>query len=206
MTLANSISILRGATWLDARWMHALRNWGGYSTVVFARLKALAPYALIELVLPGGSVMALLLWLYRRRKNGVAFGEFPVRLPPHSEGSKPTTWGSESVQSAELVPVKIAKIGQIELTRAAFAHARRAFTRRTASSKASRMPGICLSGRCSSKTDGHAIGARRVLTINGFGDGKNAARRSIKDPVPIDSCGRHAKRTEYRIIENFRAF
>src|SRR6202034_3587765 len=40
----------------------------------FVRLKALAPYALIELVLPGGSVMALLLWLYRRRKNGVGFG------------------------------------------------------------------------------------------------------------------------------------
>src|ERR1700676_3920383 len=155
MTLANSISILRGATWLDARWVDALRNRGGDSAAVFARLKALAPYALMELVLPGGSVMALLLWLYRRRKNGVGFGEFPVRLPPHSEGSKPTTWRSESVQGAELVPVKIAKIGQIELTRAAFAHARRTFTGRTASSKASRMPGFCLSGRCSSKTDGH---------------------------------------------------
>jgi hypothetical protein len=32
------------------------------------------------LVLPGGSVMALLLWLYRRRKNGVRFGRFSVRL------------------------------------------------------------------------------------------------------------------------------
>jgi len=206
MTLANSISILRGATRPDARWTHALRNWGGYSAAVIARLKALAPYALIELVLPGGSVMALLLWLYRRRKNGVGFGEVSVRPPPHGEGSKPTTWRSESVQGAELVPVKIAKISQIELTRAAFAHARRAFARRTAGSKASRMPGICLSGRCSGKTDGHAIGARRVLAINGFGDGENAARRSIKDPVPIDSCGRHAKRTEYRIIESFRAF
>lgn len=36
---------------------------------VAARLKALAPYALIELIMPGGSVMALLLWLYRRRKS-----------------------------------------------------------------------------------------------------------------------------------------
>jgi hypothetical protein len=41
---------------------------------VVAKLKVLAPYAAIELVLPGGSVMALLLWLYRRRKNGVGFG------------------------------------------------------------------------------------------------------------------------------------
>ena len=125
--------------------------------------------------------------------------------PAWRGGSKPGTWRSESVQSAELVPVEIAKIGQIELTRAAFAHARRAFTRRAASSKASRMPGICLSGRCSGKTDRHAIGARRGLAINGFCDGENAARRSIKDPVPIDFCGRHAKRTQYGIIESFRA-
>jgi hypothetical protein len=33
------------------------------------KLRELAPYALLELVLPGGSVMALLLWLYRRQRN-----------------------------------------------------------------------------------------------------------------------------------------
>jgi hypothetical protein len=66
MTLANSMSILKG--------------WGGYATAVILRLKTLAPYALIELILPGGSVMALLLWLYRRRKDGVGFGPFPERL------------------------------------------------------------------------------------------------------------------------------
>jgi hypothetical protein len=74
MTSANSISILKGATWRNARWTLARRIWGGYAAVVIVRLKALAPYALIELVLPGGSVMALLLWLYRRRKNGADFG------------------------------------------------------------------------------------------------------------------------------------
>ena len=66
MTEANSMSILRG--------------WGGYAAVVIVRLKAFAPYALIELILPGGSVMALLLWLYRRRKHGVGFGQLPARL------------------------------------------------------------------------------------------------------------------------------
>jgi hypothetical protein len=71
MTSANSMSILKGSTWRDAQWVLALRNWGGYAAAVMVRLKALAPYALIELVLPGGSVMALLLWLYRRRKNGL---------------------------------------------------------------------------------------------------------------------------------------
>jgi hypothetical protein len=81
MTSANSASILKGrAIWRDARWIHTLRNWGVYAAAAIVRLKAFAPYALIELILPGGSVMALLLWLYRRRKNGVGFGRVPVRL------------------------------------------------------------------------------------------------------------------------------
>jgi hypothetical protein len=80
MTAANTMSILKGANWRDARWTLGLRKWGGHAVAVIVRFKALAPYALIELVLPGGSVMALLLWLYRRRKNGVGFGRLPVKL------------------------------------------------------------------------------------------------------------------------------
>jgi len=68
MTSANSMSILKG--------------WGGYAAATLVRLKAVAPYALIELILPGGSVMALLLWLYRRRKSGAGFGPLPGRLLP----------------------------------------------------------------------------------------------------------------------------
>jgi hypothetical protein len=79
MTAANYTSILKGATWRDARWMPAPHNWSGFAAAVIVRIKALAPYALIELLLPGGSVMALLLWLYRRRNKGVGFGRFPVR-------------------------------------------------------------------------------------------------------------------------------
>jgi hypothetical protein len=70
MTSANSVSILR----VCAIWRDALRNWGVYTTAIIVRLKALAPYALIEIILPGGSMVALLLWLYRRRKNGVGVG------------------------------------------------------------------------------------------------------------------------------------
>ena len=33
-----------------------------------AALKQFGPYAAIELVLPGGSLIALLLWLHRRRQ------------------------------------------------------------------------------------------------------------------------------------------
>jgi hypothetical protein len=35
---------------------------------VFDKLREWAPYALIEIVLPGGTLLALGLWLYRRRK------------------------------------------------------------------------------------------------------------------------------------------
>jgi len=46
----------------------APRMWSGHRAAVVARLRELAPYAAI-LVLPGGSVIALLLWLYRRQKG-----------------------------------------------------------------------------------------------------------------------------------------
>jgi hypothetical protein len=47
----------------------AARTVGAWAAIVFARFKDLAPYALIELVLPGGSVLALTLWFYRRRQK-----------------------------------------------------------------------------------------------------------------------------------------
>ena len=80
MTSANSMSILKSENRRRARWISALRNWSSHAAAVIVRLKALAPYALIELVLPGGSVMALLLWLYRRRKNRVGWGPLPLKL------------------------------------------------------------------------------------------------------------------------------
>jgi hypothetical protein len=40
-----------------------------YTAAVVAKLRAVAPYALLELILPWGSVMALLLWLYRRQRK-----------------------------------------------------------------------------------------------------------------------------------------
>jgi len=41
----------------------------GAARRVFYKLRQLAPYALIELLLPGGTLLALGLWLYRRRKS-----------------------------------------------------------------------------------------------------------------------------------------
>jgi hypothetical protein len=51
---------------------------GAWTRVVFARLKDLAPYALMELLLPGGSVLALTLWFYRRRKRVPALLEAKI--------------------------------------------------------------------------------------------------------------------------------
>ena len=45
---------------------------GVQASAAVAKLRELAPYAAIELVLPGGSLMALLLWLYRRQKKKAA--------------------------------------------------------------------------------------------------------------------------------------
>jgi hypothetical protein len=39
---------------------------------VAALLRELGPYAAIELILPGGSLLALLLWLWRRHRNATA--------------------------------------------------------------------------------------------------------------------------------------
>lgn len=48
------------------------RTLGAWAPLIFARLKEFGPYAMMELVLPGGSVLALSVWLYRRRKKAAA--------------------------------------------------------------------------------------------------------------------------------------
>jgi hypothetical protein len=52
-----------------ARWPLGGRTLGAWAPVVFARLREFGPYAMMELLLPGGSVLALTVWLYRRRKK-----------------------------------------------------------------------------------------------------------------------------------------
>jgi hypothetical protein len=45
---------------------------------VVGRLKDVAPYAVMELILPGGSLMALLFWLYRRQKRAPEFATHEI--------------------------------------------------------------------------------------------------------------------------------
>jgi hypothetical protein len=61
-----------------ARWLPAPRSLGIYVKAVVGRLKDVAPYAVMELILPGGSLMALLFWLYRRRKRAAKFATHEI--------------------------------------------------------------------------------------------------------------------------------
>jgi hypothetical protein len=55
----------------------------GWMARAVAQVKELAPYALLELVLPGGSLMAILLWLYRRRSEQTVSARRPAVISPH---------------------------------------------------------------------------------------------------------------------------
>ncbi len=72
MSLMEFTSIL--SAWLVHNRKHpvwsasALRKPSAYVACVVSKLRKLAPYAAIELLLPGGSMIALLLWFYRRQK------------------------------------------------------------------------------------------------------------------------------------------
>jgi hypothetical protein len=46
-----------------------------YAKLIVPAVRALGPYLFVELLLPGGTLLALLLWLYQqRRKKGPAEG------------------------------------------------------------------------------------------------------------------------------------
>jgi hypothetical protein len=62
----------------------------GWMGGLVAVLRNLGPYMAVELILPGGSLLALLLWLYRRRQRLVALGSSGVseRLNTNSGGDK----------------------------------------------------------------------------------------------------------------------
>lgn len=53
-------------------------NTPGISQSLLRALRTFAPYALLELVMPGGTLLALLLYMYRRRAAAVG----PSGPPP----------------------------------------------------------------------------------------------------------------------------
>lgn len=44
-------------------------GFAGWIARALSAVRTLAPYAAIEILLPGGSLIALVLWLYQQRKN-----------------------------------------------------------------------------------------------------------------------------------------
>jgi hypothetical protein len=64
----------------------APRKLGAYAAAAFAKLRDIAPYAAIELILPGGSLIALVLWFYRRQRpeSRIASEELTPRSPEMS--------------------------------------------------------------------------------------------------------------------------
>jgi hypothetical protein len=60
-----------------AGWAPVLRTLSAHAAAGAARLRNLAPYAAMELILPGGSLMALLFWLYRRQQKRGAGVDHP---------------------------------------------------------------------------------------------------------------------------------
>ena len=67
------MSVIESTSAPNARHPQVAFKLSPYAAIVVAKLRAVAPYALMELILPGGSVMALLLWLYRRQRRGAVF-------------------------------------------------------------------------------------------------------------------------------------
>jgi len=47
-------------------------RWAAWIALAIAGLKEIGPYAAIEIILPGGTLIALALWLYRRRAARMA--------------------------------------------------------------------------------------------------------------------------------------
>ena len=47
------------------------RGFAQQMRAMWGLLKEFAPYAAVELILPGGTVLAILCWLYRKRRSPV---------------------------------------------------------------------------------------------------------------------------------------
>jgi len=66
-----------------------------------AKLRSVAPYLIMALVVPGGLLMAPLLWLYRRQKQTKIFRTTRAMESaphtPHSSGGFPAEFGSRKL-------------------------------------------------------------------------------------------------------------
>jgi len=57
------------------------RRGSGVTTVLFSRLQRLGPYLLVELVLPGGTLVALSMYVYQHQRPAMKAILARVRMP-----------------------------------------------------------------------------------------------------------------------------
>ena len=71
----------------DGRWGSGLRTVRNATARVVNSIRSLGPYVAIELILPGGTIIALALWAYRKRiasraaAKATSTGVLPVARP-----------------------------------------------------------------------------------------------------------------------------
>ena len=68
---------------------------------VLGMLKQVAPYAAIELILPGGTLLAILFWLYRRRR-----GASLLRMRLANAAADATTLHGASLFAQAILPLR----------------------------------------------------------------------------------------------------
>ena len=105
------------------------------------------------------------------------------------------------MQGAQLVAVRIAQVGEVELALAAFAHAGRVLAGGPAGGDARRVPGVGLGRRGAGKANGAAVAGRGRLAIDRLAHREDARGRDVEDPVPIHPGRRHAQRAEHGVVE-----
>jgi hypothetical protein len=66
------IAIAQAASIANRVFAQSPSRLAAWVTRLGAILRQLGPYVAIEILLPGGTLMALLLWIYRRRRHNFA--------------------------------------------------------------------------------------------------------------------------------------
>src|SRR3954447_12882313 len=89
------------------------------------------------------------------------------------------------MESAELVAVRIAQIGEVELAEAPLAVTGRILDRRPARFDARRVPGIELFGAVEREADRAAIGVGRRRAVDWLGNHEDGALAAVNEPTLV---------------------